>query len=287
MGNEARGDRPIESIMTPVPRSIGVDRPIAEAKTVMQVEGIRHLPVLRSGALCGMLTERDVALLEAVEGIDADALTVEEAMTSEVYAVERDASIGAVARALAEHKYGSAVVLDGPNVIGIVTTTDMARLLANLLGAYASDLTPSEVRARILAEHQRLSTLLNEVEQCARQVEAGDSSATRRLLHEGRELYGFLMSHLALEDLILLPALRETPGFGKARADALDAEHRQQRDDFRLLAHSQGSTSDMELAQRYLGLIADLREDMAREERDFLGTQLLRDDIMPSDTFGG
>ena len=286
MAGNARGQRPIESVMTPVPRSIGVGLPIAAAKELMVQEGIRHLPVLRGGQLCGILSERDVALLEAIEGLDESERVVEEAMTSEVYAVPRDAKIADVARHMAEQKLGSVVVLDGRAVIGIVTTTDLARLLASLLGAYA-DLSPAEVRSRILAEHHRLSTLLAEVESLAIAVEGGDHGASRRLLVAGRELYGFLMSHLALEDQILLPALRETPGFGAVRADALDEEHQQQREVFRVLIQRSAEISELELARRYLGLIRDLREDMAHEESEFLNPQLLRDDIMPSDTFGG
>jgi len=41
------------------------------------------------------------------------------------------------------------------------------------------------------------------------------------------------------------------------------------------------------LATELKELSRSLRDDIAREEREFLGADLLRDDVMPSDTFGG
>jgi acetoin utilization protein AcuB len=59
-------------------------------------------------------------------------VSVEEAMTSDVYLVSPDTSLGEVASAMAEHKYGCAVVMNGTHLTGIFTTIDALRALITL-----------------------------------------------------------------------------------------------------------------------------------------------------------
>jgi acetoin utilization protein AcuB len=55
-----------------------------------------------------------------------------------VYCVDPHVPLRDVALAMAEHKYGSAVVMSGQKVVGIFTTVDACRALADLLHAKAS-----------------------------------------------------------------------------------------------------------------------------------------------------
>lgn len=122
----------IESFMSPTPHTIGVDQPLVKAHAFMREHHVRHLPVLEGGRLVGMLSERDLALIENLDGVDPKQLSVEEAMSSSVFAVAPDASLARVALEMAEHKYGSAVVMRGAKVIGIFTTVDACRALGEL-----------------------------------------------------------------------------------------------------------------------------------------------------------
>jgi acetoin utilization protein AcuB len=99
----------------------------------MRGHKIRHLPVLEGGRLVGIVTERDLHLIETLRDVDPAQVAVEEAMSEHVYAVEPDAPLDAVATTLSEHKYGSAVVLQNGKVVGIFTTNDACRALAELL----------------------------------------------------------------------------------------------------------------------------------------------------------
>jgi acetoin utilization protein AcuB len=58
---------------------------------------------------------------------------VEEAMTAQPFTVPPDAALEDVARAMAEQKYGSAVVVDKGAVVGLFTTTDALRALSSML----------------------------------------------------------------------------------------------------------------------------------------------------------
>jgi acetoin utilization protein AcuB len=123
----------VHKYMTTTPFTIGAEQPLERAQALMRTHQIRHLPVLRGGKLEGMVTERDVALIEALDGVDPGKMLVEDAMTTDVYAVAPDAPLDEVAREMASRKYGSAVVVDNTKVVGIFTTVDLAAALAELL----------------------------------------------------------------------------------------------------------------------------------------------------------
>lgn len=123
----------IQKYMTTVPHSVGDDQTLAHASSVMKEYGIRHLPVLHGGKLLGILTDRDIKLIESLGGADSAGLAVAEAMTEEPYTVEPDAPLDEVVAEMAEKKYGSAVVLQNHKVVGIFTTVDACRALSELL----------------------------------------------------------------------------------------------------------------------------------------------------------
>lgn len=123
----------IQKYMTTTPHSIGIDQPLRVAHAMMHEHHIRHLPVLEGGRLVGILTERDVALITSMMDATEKNTTVEDAMTTDVYAVSPDASLDEVASEMAERKYGSAVVLQNQKVVGMFTTVDACRALSELL----------------------------------------------------------------------------------------------------------------------------------------------------------
>jgi acetoin utilization protein AcuB len=118
--------------MTPSPHTIGRDQPLAKAHELMRRFGVRHLPVLDGGVLVGIVSERDLRLLESVADVDVHRTLVEEAMTPEPYIAAPDALLRDVAAEMIEHKYGCAVVMDRAAVVGIFTTVDALRALLAL-----------------------------------------------------------------------------------------------------------------------------------------------------------
>jgi acetoin utilization protein AcuB len=124
---------PVQKFMTTSPHSIGKEQTLDRAHEVMRKHQIRHLPVLEGGKLIGIVTQRDLHLVETLRDVDPAKVTVDDAMSTHVYAVEPEAPLDAVAETLAEHKYGSAVVIQNGKVVGIFTTNDACRALAELL----------------------------------------------------------------------------------------------------------------------------------------------------------
>lgn len=127
----------IKSYMTTAPQTIGADQSMARAHEVMREHRLRHLPVLEASRLVGIVTDRDLHMVETLRDVDPAAVRVEEAMTQDVYAVTPDAPLDEVVQDMAVHKYGSAVVVDNHHVVGIFTTVDACRAFADMLRARA------------------------------------------------------------------------------------------------------------------------------------------------------
>jgi acetoin utilization protein AcuB len=123
----------IDQFMTRCPHTIGLDQPIADAQRAMRAHGIRHLPVLDGGRLVGLVSERDLLFVDRLLDLDREQLPVSEAMSPEVYTVASDAPLLTVVVEMADHKYGSAVIMEAGSVAGVFTTIDALRAFAALL----------------------------------------------------------------------------------------------------------------------------------------------------------
>lgn len=119
--------------MTSQPVTIGSTQSLATAHELMRNHDCRHLPVLEHGELVGVVTQRDLYLLETIDGVDLANDHVDEAMSTGAYAVSPDAPVSEVASVMATHRYGCAVVIERGRVIGIFTTTDALRVIAGLV----------------------------------------------------------------------------------------------------------------------------------------------------------
>ena len=123
----------VEHYMTASPVVIASDRTLAEAHQAMRTHGVRHLPVVDADQLVGMVSQRDLYLLETLKGVDAGRERVAEAMTPSPYTIAPGTPLDEVAREMADHKYGCAVVVEGGKVVGVFTTVDALRALAKVL----------------------------------------------------------------------------------------------------------------------------------------------------------
>ena len=116
-------------------RPITVERAstVAVARRLMTAHEIRHLPVIGDGRLVGIVTERDLQLMETAGAIDPDTVRVERAMTPNPFVVTGDTAIDEIAEIMAEHKYGSVIVVGRDGVEGIFTAVDACQALTTIL----------------------------------------------------------------------------------------------------------------------------------------------------------
>lgn len=125
----------IADLMTPSPHVVDARQDVATAHALMQQYDIRHLPVVKQGALAGLLSHRDVFVAGSVLGKptgDID-LPVWAVCSRDIYQVDHETPAAVVAEQLANHHLGSALVTREGKLVGIVTTVDIARAYAKLL----------------------------------------------------------------------------------------------------------------------------------------------------------
>lgn len=123
----------IEKYMTTAPYTIGSDQTLAKAETMMNEHRIRHLPVLDGGKLVGILSDRDLKMVESFKDVDAEKVKISEAYQDEIYMVSPKAPLSEVCAEMSLHKYGSVLVMDNHKLVGIFTWVDALRAFNELL----------------------------------------------------------------------------------------------------------------------------------------------------------
>jgi CBS domain-containing protein len=119
----------VEDIMRRSPVTTSPHQILADAQELMSREGMHQLPVVENGTLVGMLSDRD---LHAHSGY-LDRTKVDAAMTYGVITAAPTDTARDAARVLIERQINALPVVDGDRLIGIVTKTDLLRLLVSLL----------------------------------------------------------------------------------------------------------------------------------------------------------
>ena len=127
--------------MTPFPYSVEVDAPLEEAHKLMREHHFRHLPVTSAGAIVGVLTDRDIKLILGPDfGTPNEReLSVRDAYVEEPCVVPASTPVAVVARTMAEHRIGSAIVTKNDKLVGIFTVTDACRALAQILEGHGEE----------------------------------------------------------------------------------------------------------------------------------------------------
>ncbi len=127
----------IGDVMTANLWVIAEDAPLRQARYLMVEHEIHHLPVVQGGRSVGMLTDRDVKrALDPDLGLPPeDELFVRDVCVYDVYAVHAAEPLEHVLREMAARHIGSALVVEGGHVRGILTASDACRVFADFLHA--------------------------------------------------------------------------------------------------------------------------------------------------------
>lgn len=131
-------------VMTPNPITVAPDATLAKVWDLMREADIRHVPVVQAGALVGMVSDRDLALLDVARVLTTDgadalrrtlATPVVTMMSSDVIFVEMDDDLDDVIELMLEHKVGAIPVArsDGRDVMGIISYIDVLRGIQDLV----------------------------------------------------------------------------------------------------------------------------------------------------------
>ena len=123
----------IDDFMTRCPVVVAPRTTVTEAARVLRENAIRHLPVVEGGALVGLVTDRDLHLVQSLVDVEPGTVTVGNVMEPDPFRVASGTPLHEVVSRMAAGKLGSAVVVDGAGVSGIFTTIDALRALGRML----------------------------------------------------------------------------------------------------------------------------------------------------------
>ena len=114
-------------VMTEGVQTVPPTMPAADAWELMRRRRIHHLVVTRNSDVVGILSDRDTG---SGVGADVRALhSVADLMTSQVVTVRSNDTIRSLANAMRGRTIGCAPVVDGRRLVGIMTVSDLLRLL--------------------------------------------------------------------------------------------------------------------------------------------------------------
>jgi acetoin utilization protein AcuB len=137
---------PVRTIMQHSVITIDPDALVADAAQLLEEFRIRHLPVTdKEEGLIGIVTATDIreaeAASNAANSYEPDNttgwLTVADIMSRDVVTIDPHATVGQLAVKLMEYKVGSVPVVESapgqskPRLVGIVTETDIFRMIAD------------------------------------------------------------------------------------------------------------------------------------------------------------
>jgi acetoin utilization protein AcuB len=129
-----QGIPPIKAVMTPFPYSIESGASISAADEMMRSHAIRHLPVMEAGKLVGMVSDRDIRLIQDPKlPTPPEDRSVGDICSRDIYVVQLMDPLDGVLEHMAARHIGSAVVVKQGRLAGIFTVTDACRLYGELL----------------------------------------------------------------------------------------------------------------------------------------------------------
>jgi acetoin utilization protein AcuB len=125
-------NRLIGEVMTTIPVRVEETASLETARRMMERYGVRHLPVIKEGKLVGVISERELNVALAIARSHTLEVTVQSAMQSPAFQVEKSVPVADVVERMAKEKFGCAVISDRDGIRGIFTTTDALVLLTDM-----------------------------------------------------------------------------------------------------------------------------------------------------------
>ena len=117
----------IDQVMTRDPVTVDEDSPVREAARMMSEANIGDVLVSRpDGSICGIVTDRDLAIKVVAEGADPNTMTVREVCTHTLESVQSGDPVGKAVSVMREKAIRRLPVIDDGALVGIVTIGDLA-----------------------------------------------------------------------------------------------------------------------------------------------------------------
>ncbi|UAM98387.1 CBS domain-containing protein [Polaribacter litorisediminis] len=132
----------VSEIMSRKLITLNISNTLEDAKKIFEENSIRHIPIVDEKKIVGMLSYSDILKVgyadatqdeKNIELTVFDWFTIKQVMTKELYSVPSNSTVKEVARMLADKEFHALPVVDDGELVGLVTSTDFIRFLADKL----------------------------------------------------------------------------------------------------------------------------------------------------------
>jgi acetoin utilization protein AcuB len=132
----------VRDIMTTDLTTLQENESLLDATLIFARSSLRHIPILNATKLAGIVTERDLkhytpSILSGIPAEEYNRLMestpLSKIMTRDPVTISPDSPVSEAARVLYDRRIGCLLVVEDGELKGIITTTDMLKLLIHLL----------------------------------------------------------------------------------------------------------------------------------------------------------
>jgi len=116
----------IEEVMMSNPRTVDAGDSVADAARIMAEADIGAVIVVDDGQVCGIVTDRDIAVRAVAEGRDPSSTKVSEVATGSPKTLSPDESVEDAEKAMREQDVRRLPVVEDGRPVGIVSLGDVA-----------------------------------------------------------------------------------------------------------------------------------------------------------------
>ncbi|MEM8554919.1 MAG: DUF294 nucleotidyltransferase-like domain-containing protein [Pseudomonadota bacterium] len=187
---------PVSRILAGPPISCGADTPIIDAAKLMSEKNISCLAVVDMGLLAGILTCSDLAYRALATGMDTSR-PVADIMTADPMTLSPDSLGTDVLHVMYERHIGHLPIVEGDDLVGMVTQTDLTRLQAVTSAQFVSDISRARSVGALAKVTEQIPQLLvqlvaggNRHDVVTRLITDIADACTRRLLKLAEEKLG-------------------------------------------------------------------------------------------------
>ena len=132
---------PVRDVMQTSVVTISASDRLSTVEDIMTLGRVRHMPVVHAGKLVGVVSERDLLRASLSElgsfGIEArraflHAIEIAQVMSAPPITIGPEAHIQLAARLMADNRIGCLPVVEGDELVGLLTETDVLHWVAGV-----------------------------------------------------------------------------------------------------------------------------------------------------------
>lgn len=122
----------VRDFMTSLILTAEIDTPVIDAARLMAAEDVGSLIVTNADVLAGIVTRKEIIAAQLLSEELYHSLTIEDIMTTPVVTIGPEADLGQTVALMNQAERRHIPVIEGNDIIGVVTATDVIRVLATM-----------------------------------------------------------------------------------------------------------------------------------------------------------